>query len=66
MYFLHTKAAVKKNSHIKNNTGQNNVFQNKRIKELSKGRNSELKYRSSPYSIKKYDAFNIFIFLYCQ
>ena len=66
MYFLHTKAAVKKNSHIKNNTGQNNVFRNERIKELSKGGNTELKCHCCPSGIKTYDAFVIYILLYYQ
>ena len=39
------------------------MFQNKRIKELSKRRNSELKYHRFPYSIKTYDTF-IIIFSY--
>ena len=55
MYFLHTKAAVKKNSHIKNNTGQNNVFQNKRIEELSKWRNTDSKCHRRPNGVKMYD-----------
>ena len=55
MYFLHTKAAVKKNSHIKNNTGQNNVFQNKRIEELSKRINTESKCHRRPNGVKMYD-----------
>ena len=46
------QGSSQKISHIKNNTGQNNVFRNERIKELSKGGNTELKCHCCPYSIK--------------